>query len=149
MIRKAKIADIKKIRLLINHYAEKGVMLNRSLNEIYENMRDYFVAVERSKVTGCCAAHISWNDLAEIKSLAVEDGKWGKGTGKKLVDTCLKEVKEMGVSRVFVLTYIPDFFKNMGFKVISKDELPHKIWNECINCPKFPDCDEVALMKKI
>ncbi len=145
-IRKAKVADVNIMRLMINSYARKGMMLERSLNELYENLRDYFVADESGKVVGCCALHIGWNDLAEIKSLAVEEKSSGKGIGRELVIKCIEEAGDIGVNKVFALTYKPDFFRKLKFKPINKEELPHKIWNECVNCPKFPDCDEEALI---
>ncbi|OGX18303.1 MAG: GNAT family N-acetyltransferase [Omnitrophica WOR_2 bacterium RBG_13_44_8b] len=149
MIRKAEIKDIKQIQDLINFFAKQDLMLPRSLNELYENMRDYWVAQERNKIVGCCALHVSWDDLAEIKSLAVAKKTQGKGTGKELILSCLKEAKQLGAKKVFVLTYKPDYFKKFGFKRVRTSNLPHKIWAECINCAKFPNCQEIALMKKL
>lgn len=149
MIRKAEIQDIKQIQKLINSFAKQDLMLPRSLNELYENLRDFWVAEENNKLIGCCALHISWDDLAEIKSLAVEKRRQAKGIGRGLVLTCLKEAKQLGAKKIFVLTYRPDYFKKFGFKRIRNSELPHKIWAECINCPKFPNCQEVALLKKL
>lgn len=149
MIRKARIEDIKRIQALINAFARKDLMLARSLNELYENIRDFFVYEEKNKVVGCCALHISWEDLAEIKSLAVDRQYHNQGAGRALVDSCIQEAKTLGAKRIFVLTYAADFFKKAGFKRISHHKLPHKIWAECINCPKFPDCQEIALLKKI
>ncbi|HUW23689.1 MAG TPA: N-acetyltransferase [bacterium] len=149
MIRKAKISDIKELQKLINFYAERGEMLPRSLNELYENLRDFLVFEEKEEILGCCALHVSWEDLGEIKSLTVKSGYTGKGIGKKLIEGCLKETKELGIKKVFALTYKPEYFKKEGFRKIEKDELPHKIWSECINCPKFPDCDEVAMLKEM
>lgn len=147
MIRKAKIEDIKQIQDLINSFAKKDLMLPRSLNELYENIRDFWVFEERSKILGCSALHISWDDLAEIKSLAVAKYRQRKGVGEKLVLSCLSEAKQLGAKKVFVLTYRPDYFKRFGFKRIKNSDLPHKIWAECINCCKFPNCQEVALLK--
>lgn len=147
MIRKAKIQDIKEIQKLINSFAAKDLMLPRSLNELYENIRDFWVAEEGNKITGCCALHISWDDLSEIKSLAVAKNKQGKGLGGELVAACIDEAVNFGAKKIFVLTYKQDFFKKLGFKKIKHTELPHKIWAECINCCKFPDCQEVALLK--
>lgn len=147
MIRKARITDIKQIQRLVNSFAAKGLMLPRSLNELYENIRDFWVAEERGRAVGCCALHISWNDLAEIKCLAVEKNKQNKGIARQLVNGCIAEAKEFGAKKLFVLTYRQDYFKKFGFKKIKHSELPHKIWAECINCPKFPDCQEVALLK--
>lgn len=149
MIRKARIEDIKQIQALINAFAEKDLMLARSVNELYENIRDFFVYEEKNKVAGACALHISWEDLAEIKSLAVAKRYHNQGVGRALVSACIQEAETLGAKRIFVLTYAPDFFKKAGFKKLSHNKLPHKIWAECINCPKFPDCEEVALIKKI
>jgi len=145
MLRKAKISDAKDIHALVNHYAQSGIMLPRSLSDIYDNIRDYFVIDDGDKIKGCVALHISWEDLAEVKALAVDESAKGKGWGKKLVDACLKEAKELGIKRVFALTLIPEFFKKAGFKPISKKKLPQKVWGECINCFKFTECDEVSL----
>lgn len=149
MIRKAKIGDIKRIQELINYFAGQDLMLPRSLNILYENLRDFFIYEDKNKIVGCSALHISWDDLAEIKSLAVARNYQNKGIGRKLAEACILEAKEIGAGRVFVLTYAPDFFKKLGFRQTAHNKLPHKIWAECINCPKFPDCRETALIKKI
>ncbi|MDD5096946.1 MAG: N-acetyltransferase [Candidatus Omnitrophica bacterium] len=147
MIRKAKIKDIKQIQELIGCFAKQNVMLPRSLNELYESIRDFWVYEEKAKIYGCAALHISWDDLAEIKSLAVAKKVQGKGIGQDLVVTCLAEAAVLGAKKIFVLTYKPEFFKKMGFKRIKHANLPHKIWAECINCCKFPNCQEIALLK--
>jgi amino-acid N-acetyltransferase len=149
MIRKAKIEDVKKIQNLINFFAKQDLMLPRSLNELYENLRDFWVVEENKKIVGCVALHISWDDLAEIKSLTVLKSRQGEGLGKELVKYCLNEARELGAKRIFVLTYKPDYFKKFGFKRIKTSCLPHKIWAECINCCKFPDCQEIALLKEL
>lgn len=149
MIRKARIEDIKQIQNLINFFANQDLMLPRSLNELYESIRDFWVFEENNKVVGCCALHICWDDLLELKSLAVTKNKQDKGIGRSLIEVCLKEAKELGARKLFVLTYCPEYFKKFGFKKIRNSELPHKIWAECINCCKFPDCQEVALLKKL
>ncbi|MBU1090841.1 MAG: N-acetyltransferase [Candidatus Omnitrophica bacterium] len=149
MIRKARIKDIKQIHILINSFAKKDLMLSRSLNELYENLRDYWVAAEHQRIVACCALHICWDDLAEIKSLAVLKQRQRKGLAKSLLLSCLDEAKSLGAKRVFVLTFKPEYFRKFGFKKISNSQLPHKVWAECINCAKFPDCQEVALIKKI
>ncbi len=148
-IRKAEIKDIKQIQSLINAFAKKDLMLPRSLNELYESLRDFWVAEENQKIIGCCALHISWDDLAEIKSLAVKKERQANGIGKELVYACLKEAEELGAKKVFALTYKQEFFEKFGFKKIKNSCLPHKIWAECINCCKFPNCQEVAMVKKI
>jgi len=150
MINKANLQHAKEIHKLINFYAQRDLMLPRSLNEIYENIRDYWIWLENDKVIGTVALHIvGWNDLAEIKSLAVEAENHKKGVGKKLVSSCIEEAKKLGIKKVFALSFVPDFFNKIGFSVVDKKEFPHKIWAECCNCPKFPDCGEVALIKNI
>jgi amino-acid N-acetyltransferase len=149
MIRKAKIDDIKEIQRLIKLYAPRGGILPRSLSELYDHLRDFFVFIRNRKVTGICALHICWDDLAEIRSLAVEEEDQNKGIGAKLVMACLKESKLLGVKRAFALTYQPDFFERLGFKRVDKAVLPHKIWTDCLKCVKFPDCDETALVKEL
>ena len=147
MIRKAKIRDIKEIQELIGYFAKRDVMLPRSLNELYENIRDFWVYEEQGKLVGCAALHISWDNLAEVKCLAVAKHKQKKGLGRDLVIACLAEAQVLGAKKIFVLTYKPEFFKKLGFKKIKHEALPHKIWAECINCCKFPNCQEIALLK--
>jgi len=149
LIRKANLDDVKNIQRLINFYAKRGQMLPRSLNELYENIRDFFIYTEGKAIYGCAALHIDWEDLAEIKSLAVAKSRARKGIGKKLLLICLKEARALKIKRVFALTYIPEFFKLFGFSVVSKKELPHKIWSECIKCVYFTGCKEIAMMKEI
>ncbi|GAI19024.1 unnamed protein product, partial [marine sediment metagenome] len=121
-------------------------MLARSLSEIYENIRDYFVIRQGERVVACTALHVSWSDLAEIKSLAVTEDSQRQGIGDQLVEACLREAKELGIPTIFCLTYKPAFFEKCGFSLVDKAELPRKVWGECYRCPKFPDCDEVALI---
>jgi len=149
MIRKARIEDIKQIQNLVNSFAKKDLMLPRSLNELYENLRDFWVYEVNKKIVGCCALHVSWEDLAEIKSLAVQKDRQKKGIGKELILAALSEAEELGAERIFVLTYQPEYFKGFGFKRVKNSSLPHKIWAECINCCKFPNCQEVALLKTL
>ncbi len=149
MIRHANVSDVKKIQKLINYYAKRGKMLPRSLNELYENIRDFFVYTEGASIYGCSALHIDWEDLAEIKSLAVARHKSGKGIGKKLLEHCMKDARTLHLKKIFALTYVPEFFERFGFKIINKKELPHKIWSECIKCVYFTGCKEIALMKEI
>ena len=146
MIRKAAMGDVKEIKGLIDHYAEKGDILPRSLSEIYDGLRDFWVWEERGKVVGCAALHIAWEDLAEVKSLAVGEGSQGKGIGEKLLKACVDEAGKLKIRRVFVLTERKGFFQKRGFKLVEKSELPHKVWSESIRCTKFPDCNEVALI---
>lgn len=146
-IRKAKIADIKTIHRLINEFAKKGEMIPRSLNDLYENIRDIFVCEDLGEIKGVCALHILWEDLAEIRSLSVKLDSQGTGIGKRLVNTCVREAEKLGLRKIFALTYHPDFFRKMGFSEIDKSELPQKIWGECLRCPKFPECDETAVIR--
>ena len=152
MIRKAVIQDVTSIHRLLNDYADQGLLLPRPLSELYDHLRDHFV-VEDNKagrsLIGVSALAISWEDLAEIRSLAVSEDHQGQGLGSRLVETCLEEARVLGLKRVFVLSYVPDFFIKMGFKEVDKSVLPHKIWADCLRCPKFPDCDETALMVEL
>jgi len=145
-IERATIRDVAQMHRLINRFADKGKMLARSLSEIYENVRDFKVVREDDQLIACVALHVMWSDLAEIKSLAVAEQKQNQGIGDELVRACLDEANELGLSTVFCLTYRPEFFERAGFSQIDKMQLPHKVWTECYRCPKFPNCDEVALV---
>ena len=146
MIRKATFMDVKAIQLLVNNYADSGQMLPRTLNELYEHLRDFHVFEDNGSLVGVCALHVSWDRLAEIRSLAVRQDRIKRGIGAELVRQCLEEAAELRVERVFVLTYQSGFFRKLGFTDVDKKELPHKIWTDCLNCVKFPDCDESALI---
>jgi amino-acid N-acetyltransferase len=148
-IEKAKITDAAQMHKLINKFANQGEMLPRALSEIYELIRDYFVVRDGDKVVACVALHVSWVDLAEVKSLAVVKSNQGQGIGGGLVRKCLEEAEELGIPNVFCLTYKPAFFEKCGFTLVDKSELPRKVWGECYRCPKFPDCDEVPLILRL
>ena len=145
-VEKAKIPDVPQIHKLINGFADKGQMLARPLSEIYESIRDFFVIREGGEVVACAALHVSWSDLAEIRSVAVAENNQKKGLGARLVAACLKEADELGIKTVFCFTYRPDFFRRHKFVDIEKMELPRKVWTDCFRCPKFPNCDETALI---
>ena len=145
-VEKARIKDVPQMHQLVNYFADKGLMLPRSLSEIYENIRDYFVVRQGERVIACVALHVSWSDLAEIKSVAVAEQSQQQRIGAQLVEACLDEARELGIPTVFCLTYQPAFFEKFGFSQVDKMELPRKVWTECYRCPKFPDCDEVALV---
>lgn len=149
MLRKAFIKDIKRIHSIINASASSGEMLPRSLGELYDNMRDYFVYEEKGKVLGTCALHICWEDLAEIRSLCVAESSRKNGIGRMLVNVCIEEARQLNIQKVFLLTYQDVFFSKCGFIVVDKKELPQKIWSDCVRCPKFPECDEIAMMMRI
>jgi len=145
-IRSATISDVKAIHALINSYAERDRMLFRSMAHIYENLQTFIVAEAEGAVVGCCALEIIWADLAEVKSLAVEQGNKEKGIGRRLVAEALDQARRLGVPRVFALTLEPEFFERLGFKVVEKDALPMKVWSDCARCPKQENCDEIAVI---
>ena len=146
MIRKACIADVKEIYKLIKVHADRRRMLARSYSELYEGVRDFLVYVNRGRVLGCVALHVTWDDLAEVKSLAVAKRHQNKGIGRSLVKAALADAEDLGVARVFALTYEQVFFEKCGFHKVPKESLPHKIWMECVRCPEFPDCGEVPMI---
>jgi amino-acid N-acetyltransferase len=148
-LKKAVMKDAKVIHALVNQFARKDEMLPRSLNEIFENIRDFFICLDDGKIVGVAALHILWEDLAEIRSVAVANNYQGKGLGKKLVKRCLREAQALGVEKVFALTYHPGFFKELGFHDVDKNSLPQKIWGECLKCHKFPECNEIAVIKTL
>jgi len=148
-VEKARISDVPQIHQLINYFADKGEMLPRPLSELYENIRDYFVVRQGERMIACVALHISWSDLAEVKSLAVAEDSQEQGIGAQLVKACLKEAEELGIATIFCLTYKPAFFEQFDFSQVDKMELPRKVWTECYRCPKFPNCDEVALVRHL
>jgi len=150
LIQKANIKDIKTIHALLQLYGKKGKLLPRPLSVLYDHVRDFSVYINKEeKVIGCCALQFCWDDLAEIRSLAVHPDHLGRKIGSKLVEQVLTEAKSFNIKKVFALTYHPDFFKKFGFLQIDRSELPLKIWADCIVCVKFPDCDEIAMMKEI
>jgi len=148
MLRKAKIKDVKAIHALIDSYARNGEMLPCSLLELYEKIRDFYVFADdqTGEVLGACALHVCWEDLAEIRSLTVKVEKTMRGIGSEMVRSCIEEAGMLGIQKLFALTYKPDFFVKLGFNIIDKSVLPHKIWSDCIKCSKFPECDETAMM---
>jgi amino-acid N-acetyltransferase len=151
LIRKATIRDVKSIHGLLQAYGQKEELLARPLSELYDHIRDFSVYVDERnhELIGCCALQFCWEDLAEIRSLAVLPEHLGKNIGRTLTETVLEEAKSFDVKKVFTLTYKPDFFKKFGFVQIERSDLPLKIWGDCIICVKFPDCDETAMMKKL
>ncbi len=146
MLRKAQIKDVKEIQKLLTHFASRGDMLSRSLSELYEAIRDFYVVEEEGRLLGTAALHIVWEDLAEVRSVAVAEDAGRKGIGTQVVRACLDEARELGLRRVFCLTYKPEFFGRFGFRIADKAELPQKVWGDCIKCVKFPDCDEIAMI---
>ena len=143
---RARVSDANSLHRLISHFADNGEVLPRALSEICEGIRDYFVVRERGRVIACAALQVTWADLAEIRSLAVDEKEQNHRIGSVLVKACLEEARELGIPRVFCLVRKPAFFEKHGFRLIDKKELPQKVWAGCYRCPKFPDCDEVALI---
>jgi amino-acid N-acetyltransferase len=145
-IRKATLGDVRGIHVLVNAFADRGRMLGLSLSDLYDNVRDFTVAHSPDgALLGCCCLHIVWEDLAEVRSLAVAEPAQGTGVGRQLVESCIDEARQFGVPRVFALTYVAEFFERLRFEPVDKRDLPHKVWADCIKCPKFPDCDEAAV----
>mgnify|MGYP001771283949 CR=1 FL=1 len=149
IIRKAKISDIGTIFELVNDFAKQGLMLPKSQIDLYESIRDFFVIEIDNKVVACGALKVFLDDLAEIRSLATNKDFQKMGLGKMITQKLLDDAKELGIKKVFTLSYQVDFFKKQGFTLIKKEELPQKIWRDCYKCPKFPNCDENALIIEI
>jgi amino-acid N-acetyltransferase len=143
---KAKITDVEPIHALINYYAGKGLMLARPRTMLYESLREFTVARDQGKVVAAGSLHIIWEDIAEVRALCVAEEYTKKGVGRKLVAMFIKEAAELGLPRLFALTYQQSFFEKCGFHVVPKDSLPQKVWKECVNCPKFPNCEEIAMI---
>ncbi len=148
--RRARPSDVRSILNLINHYSTKGLMLPRSFSQVIEKVRDFTVAVgETQSLKGVVALHVVGEDLAEVRSLAVEESLQGQGIGKKLLHYCLEDAKELHLQRIFTLTYQTEFFTKLGFTKVEKLTLPQKIWGDCVHCAKFSDCDEIAMLLNI
>ena len=145
-IRKAKTADAVRIHELVNQYARQEQMLPRTLLSIYENIRDFHVAELDGKVVGCSGLHFTWGDMAEVRSLAVDESAGKRGIGRQLVEANIAEAREHGLVQVYAFTYVTEFFAKLGFRVVAHDSMPRKVWMDCINCPKFNCCDEVAMV---
>ncbi len=146
MIRKATLADTKDIHQLLLGFAKNGLVLPRSLAEIYEAIRDFHVDEVDGQVVGVVALSLYWEDLAEVRSLAVHSDFGGRGIGRALVEACVAEARALGLKQLFALTYQPEFFGRLGFEPVEKADLPQKIWRDCMKCAKFPDCDELAFI---
>ncbi len=145
MVRRAKIIDVPQMVKLINYYAQKGIMLGRPMIELYESVRSFMVVERDNQIVACGSLAVIWNDIGEIRTVAVHEDYQELGLGRQVVEALLDDARELELPRVFCLTYQPGFFKKFGFVDIDKAELPHKVWKDCINCHKFPDCDEISL----
>lgn len=150
-MRKAHTKDVPGIHALLMAEANKGLLLARPLSQIYHSLRDFFVLEddENGALVGCCALAIAWEKMAEVRSLAVAEAYRRRGLGQQLVKACLEDAVGFGVTQVFTLTYQREFFDKAGFHEIAKETLPQKIWTDCINCPKFPNCDETAMIRDV
>jgi amino-acid N-acetyltransferase len=149
MLRKARVTDVPQIHDILTHYGQAGLLLPRSRHELYENIRDHFVWQEDDRVVGVAGMHVCWEDLAEVRSLAVVEACQGRAVGQKLVNACLEEAVVLGLYRIFTLTYVPRYFSRFGFQEVDKSILPHPVWADCVNCVKFPDCGETAMMLEL
>ncbi|RKD27071.1 GNAT family N-acetyltransferase [Ammoniphilus oxalaticus] len=151
-IRQATIKDLDAMVELINMYAEKGLMLPRSKLSLCENLTCFSVVEDPDhpeRVAGVGGLHILWEDLAEIRSLVIGPDYAGKGLGKMLVEHLCEQARQLHIRRVMALTYEEKFFNRCGFRIVDKETLPHKVWKDCINCSKFPACDEIAVIKEV
>ena len=147
LLRKARVGDVKSIQELLRDCADRGQLLPRALTHLYKHVRNFYVAeLDDGRLAACCGLSVVWEDLAEICSLVVEESFRRQGLGRRIVQECLGEAGSLGVQRVFALTYQEEFFKKLGFVEVDKDVLPQKIWADCIHCPKYPDCDETAVL---
>jgi amino-acid N-acetyltransferase len=147
-IRPARVGDVPAIYELIRTFADRKLMIRRSMGELYESIREFIVAVDdEDRIIGCVALHVFWDDLGELKCLAVAEEAQGRGIGRQLIDSCWEAARELELDTIFALTYAIEFFERGGFHQIDKAELPHKIWNECVRCPLFPNCQEVAMIR--
>ncbi len=149
MLRKAVLKDVKAIFDLVDHFAKKEEILPRPITGIYSGVRDFFVFEREGVIVGACALHVCWEDLGEIRSLVVAEGSAGKGVGKKLVAACMDEARALGLKKVFALTYKTPYFEKLNFKPVDKEILPHKVWKDCVECIKFPNCDENAVIIEV
>ena len=146
IVQRATLGDVEEMHRLINYFASKELMLPKSRHHLYQYIRDFFVVKEDGVFAGCGALHILWSDLGEIRSLAVDEQFQGNGVGRKIVEALLWDAADLKLPQVFALTYQKAFFKRLGFVQVEKDTMPRKVWGECMDCPKFPNCDEIAVI---
>lgn len=149
IVRKAAMTDVHALLKLINGYATEGIMLPRTELEMSENIRDFSVAYSGSQLLGCGALHYYTPTSGEVRSLAVDPGIKTRGVGKRILETLEREAVENDLHAIFAFTYVPDFFRKMGFREVERGELPLKVWKDCLRCPKFQCCDEIAVVKAL
>ena len=146
-IRSATVADAERILRLVNELAAQQVMLPRSPASVIENIRDFVVAEVEGNFAGCAGLHIVWTDIAEIRSIAVDPAHQKLGLGRRMAEQLITDADRLGVASVFCFTYVEGFFRKLGFDVVEHAALPHKVFNDCMNCPKFHACDEIAMLR--
>ena len=149
LLRRARVADVVPMQRLINRFAERGEMLSRALHELYEGLRDFYVIEEDGDIVACAAVHINWANLAEVKSVAVAEHCQRRGYGRMLVNACIEDARELGVATLYCLTYRLEFFHSLGFAEVERSTLPRKVWSECVRCPKFMNCTEIAMARQV
>lgn len=147
-IRHATMSDVDQMLEVINQYAQQGLMLPRTKLSVCENLQSFVVAHDGQDVLGVAGLHILWEDLAEIRSLAIAENAKGMGVGKRLVLHLVEQCRYLGINRVLALTYQKEFFEKCGFHIVAKETLPQKVWKDCINCSKLPMCDEIAMIRE-
>lgn len=145
-VRPAVAADVPKVHELIKYHAQMGRMILRGFDELYSDLRSFMVAEDQGELLGCASVHIFWNNLAELKCVAVKENQQRRGIGRAVVDACHQDLKRLGIERAFALTGATTFFEKLGYRVVAKDSLPRFIWGECVRCPSFPVCNEEALV---
>ena len=150
ILRRAKMGDVRPMHRLLSHFAEKRELLPRAISEVYENLQQFHVAEENGVVVGTCALYVTWDNLAEVKALCVEETYQRRGIGQRLLDACMEDAARLEIRRVFTLTLRSGFFEHSGFKHVGKESLPHKVWTECVRCVYFPErCVEYAMIKDL
>ena len=148
-IRKARVSDVENLLELVNGFAAQNLMLPRGPQYIFENIRDYAVIVDDRRIVACGSLHVLWNDMAEIRSMAIHPDYQKRGLGRRLADFLTEEAKQLRIKSIFTFTLSEDFFARLGFTRKLRDELPPKVWGECSRCPKYFKCDEVGMVLEI
>jgi len=148
-VRAAEVADVEAIAALLKPFAAAGVILPRSRDDIFEHLQEFLVASYDGDLVGVAAMHIYGSNLAEVRSLVVDETARGRGIGGLLLDACERWAAGLGVACIFALTYVPGFFTRHGYARVPKESLPHKVWTVCVHCPRFSECDEVAVQKRL
>ncbi len=150
MIRQARLSDVTGIVEVTRDFGRQGIMIPLSIGDVTERLREFLVAErEDGRVIGCVAIHVTWGLLVEVRSLAVVAEEQGRKIGRLLMDAAMADAGWLGATEIFTLTYIPEFFRRFGFDEVDRATLPHKVWLDCVKCPKFPDCGEVAMKRDL